>query len=738
MTMQKTVLAHDIDMLANGSAQGAGSQITLVDLVRVLRVRRRIIIGATVLMTALAVMVVMQLTPIYTATAVVMLDQRKNSVTTEDALTGLPSDQSTIQNQVQILTSLELVNRVADKLHLDTDPSFTETPAGLGSVLHYLNPLSWFPGRDNIEAVAHGISPKRSAILHKLLGGLSVNPVGLSTAINISYQSRDRYSAAKVANAFADAYVEDQLEAKFQATQKATQWLSGRISEMSRQAQAADAAVQRYKADNHLTTPVNGVSVVDQQIRDINSQLVIAKANLAEKQANYDSIVSLQRTGQAANSEQVIGSPLIAALRGQETDLNRQIANLSSRYLPSHPKILDLQAQQQNLQGKINEEVQRIVESVHNDLIASNAHVASLQGSLSQLEGQGAGQDRSSVQLTALQSASTSARSMYEAFLGRLSQTQDREAIQAPDARVISAAEVPGSPSFPNKGLAIGLSIPAGLLLGLMLAFLAERFDTGFRTSGQLEALLGVPVIAIVPEAGRRNAKEHVADLVTSKPTSAFAEAIRGLKLGVQLSNVDRPPKVVLVTSSVPSEGKTTVAISLARAAAAGGLKTVLVDCDMRRPTAMKRAHQDDQKGLVEVLAEPEILDHCLTKDTLSNALLLPCMSVPPSPSDLLTSHAMQQLVVRLRAAFDLVILDSAPVLPVNDAKILGRLVDTVLFVVRWEKTPREAAFNAIRALNDVHVPIAGVAMTRADNERFRYYSYGYQDYQSYSKYYSE
>jgi capsular exopolysaccharide synthesis family protein len=714
------------------------AQVTLLDILRLTRVRRKVILGVATMVVVLTAVVVMQLTPMYTATAVVMMDQRKNSADPDDALTELPSDQSTIQNQVQILTSIELASRVVDQLHLDKDPEFTSEPAGLGAYLRYLNPLNWFPGQANVEAIDHGFSPQRSAVIHRVLAGLSVNPIGLSTAINVSYQSPDQYKAAKIANGFANAYVEDQLEAKFQATQKATQWLSSRIQGLSKQAEDADAAVQKYKADHHLTTPVNGVSVVDQQIRDINSQLVIAKANLAEKQANYSSLMSLQKAGQAANSAQVISSPLIATLRGQETELNRNIANLSARYLPSHPKILDLQAQKQNLEQKIDEEVQRIVESVHNDVEAAQAHVASLQGSLNQLEGQGAGQDQSSVQLTALQSAATSARSMYEAFLGRLSQTQDREGIQAPDARVISAAEPPGSPSFPKKGLSIGVAIPAGLLLGLMIAFISERLDSGFRTTAQVEELLGLPVLAIVPEVGGKNAAGHASDLVVSKPTSAFAEAIRGLKLGIQLSNVDKPPKVVLVTSSVPAEGKSTVGISLARAASAGGLRTVIVDCDMRRPATIKHVYQDYQKGLVEALSDAAPLEECLTKDTMSNTMILPCIGIPPSPSDLLTSRAMEHLISVLRGAFDFVLLDSPPVLPVNDAKILGRLADTALFAIRWEKTPREAAASALRGLMDAHVSVSGIAMTRADSERFRYYSYGYQDYDNYTKYYSD
>lgn len=722
------------------SADSAG--FTLEDFLRILRVRRTIIIGTALTVIAVIAVIVLTLKPLYTATAVVMLDQRKNNVEDVSAvLSGLPSDQASVQNQVQILTSLELAGRVVDKLKLDQDPEFNPNAGGgIGAILTFLNPFNWFPGRGNTQAATLGIDLDRSNLIHGFLDHVSVSPIGLSTAISVSFESDDAAKAAKIANAIADAYVEDQLEAKFEATQKATMWLTGRIAELSRKAQEADAAVQRYKAEHNITTAANGVSVVQQQTGDVNSQLIIAKAELAEKQASYGSLASLARAGRAADSGAVVASPLISTLRAQETELARQLADLSSKYLPGHPKILDLQAQKANIDAKIAEEVQRIVDAARNDVAVASAHVASLQASLGQLETQGAGQNQDQVQLTALQSAATSARSMYEAFLGRLGQTQGQEGIQTPDARVISSAEVPNGPSYPRKGLTIGISIPAGFILGLMLAFALERLDSGFRTTEQIERLLRLPVLATVPELkGAQKKGINATDSIVDKPMSAFAEAIRGLQLGLTLSNVDKQPKVIIVTSSVPGEGKTTLAISMARISARGGLKTVIVDCDLRRPNVAKTiGGLAAERGLVEALTEPSSLDQCFTKDTKSDALILSCLKTPASPADLLSSNAMEQLVTNLRRAFDLVIIDSAPMLPVNDTKILCRLSDAVLFVVRWEKTPRDAVIGALRSLSDVHAPVSGIALARADSERFRYYSYGYQNYYDYNKYYSD
>jgi capsular exopolysaccharide synthesis family protein len=253
--------------------------------------------------------------------------------------------------------------------------------------------------------------------------------------------------------------------------------------------------------------------------------------------------------------------------------------------------------------------------------------------------------------------------------------------------------------------------------------------------------MLNLPVLATVPEIfdAAKNQIDDPSDRIIDRPMSSFSESIRGLQLALTLSNVDNKPKIIVVTSSVPGEGKTTIAVSLARLAARSGLKTVIVDGDLRRSAvAETMGTKAPAQGLLEAIMGSSNLDQCLTKDSRSDALILSCVKKPANPSDLLSSLAMKDLIVTLSKTFDTVIIDSAPVLPVNDTKILSQLADTVLFVVRWEKTPREAVSNAIRSLADARAPIAGIALSRADMKRFQYYSYGYQDYQYYNKYYSE
>lgn len=738
MTFQKNLaLGLDVDRT---SAPRPDNLFDLTDLLRMVQVRRQIIIGTALTVITLTAIYLFQITPLYTARSVVMLDQRANKVVDVSAvISGLPTDPTTIQNQVQILRSRSLAGRVAEKLGLDADTEFGGGQLGQPkhSFLHWLNPLTYLTKQPAPLTEEQLRALRKNAEIDSVLGSEEVSEVGDSTAIAIDFSSAEPGKAATIANAIADAYVEDQLNAKFEATQKTSQWLADRLQQLSSQVQGAEAAVQQYKADNNINETATGTSVVEDQLGQINGQLVLARSDLAEQEAKYARVIELQRTGHADDVSQVVASPLIGQLRAQETDLLRQEAELNARYGPRHPKMLDLEAEKKNLLQKINDEVERVIETVASDVAVARAHVNSLQASLNQLEGETSAQNKASVKLKQLEANATSTRSLYEAFLSRFKEAQGQGGIETPDARVISRAETPGGPSYPNKQYTLGIAIPAGLFLGLLLALVAERLDSGFRTNVQLERLIGLPVLAALPEIAGAQQEHKPADQVIEQPLGAFTEALRGLQIGLAHSNLDKKVKVILVTSSVPEEGKSTVSLSIARLAAKSGQKVAIVDADLRRPSVAKLLGIEHlEKGIVDVLAGDAALESCLTDDPKSPAKALLATKSAGNPPDMLGSAAMQKLVARLAEKFDLVVIDSAPLLPVHDARVLARLADAVLFVVRWEKTPRDAVAVAARTLAETQTHVAGIALTRADSSRYKYYAFGYQDYASYHKYY--
>jgi exopolysaccharide transport family protein len=763
MTIQRRSTAFQ-----NSTAEREGTiedlpAINFSDFLRVLHTHKLIVFGTAVVVFALAALTVAILTPLYSPSALVLLDQKHNPATDPNAVIPIPSlisDATTIQNQIQILESRALAARVVDKLKLVDDPEFNPPPdapprnaqewiaAQVKNVRNFythswLNPSNWFG--DNTAAPTAPASPDdvKNAVINRFLNNLNVNQVGSSATLTVSFASQDAAKSARITNAVADAYVEDQLNAKFEATQKASQWLSDRLRQVAVQTQASDRAVEQYKAANNLTDTViagtpAGTSLVQQQLSALNMQLVNAQADLAVQEAKYNQVMDLQRSGRAADVSQVVGSSLISQLRQQETDVLRQEAELSSRYGPRHPKVLDMESQKQNLAAKIDEEVRRVVETVANDVEVARVRVRSLQQSLAKTTGQTQTENFARVKLSELTATATSNRTLYDALLTQFKNIEDKDAVQAPDARVISPATTPTQPSFPKKLLFLGGAIPGGLILGVLFAVLSASFETGFRTREDVERELALPVLAALPELpGRLRRGSRATELVVRKPTSSFAEAVRGLHLGLALSNSDKPPKTIVITSALPSEGKTTVAINLARIAARVGQRVILVDADLRRPSVHRAINASSSvNGLADVLSGRLLLEDCLMKDPGSDVLFLPASGRTNNPAELLASEEMANLLEKLAAACDLLIIDSPPLLPVNDARILARLADAVVLVVRWERTPRAASLHAIRSLTDSMAPLAGVVLARADKGQFRYENYGKRRFRNFDRYY--
>jgi capsular exopolysaccharide synthesis family protein len=368
-----------------------------------------------------------------------------------------------------------------------------------------------------------------------------------------------------------------------------------------------------------------------------------------------------------------------------------------------------------------------------------------LQHTLNTLEGQATVQGQARAGLRDLEANAESSRSLYDRFVARTKETQEQEGLQTPDARVISRATPPTSASFPKSLSIIMAALPMSLLLGFAFAFSLERLDSGFKTTWSVEESLGIPVLGTLPEVvagsrlpGSRPHSVRVVEEVVKHPLSGYSEAVRGLSLAIELGERDTPPHIVLITSAIPGEGKSTTALSLARSMSRGGRRVAVIDGDFRRPTVARIAGIRGQKyDLVNHLTGDCTLDKCLLKDPSSDVVIVPVRELTGSAPDLAFSEAMSSTVNTLRRVFDMVIIDSAPLLPVNDTKALAGLADTVLLVIQWEKTNRYAAIEAAKALLKLKAPVAGCVFTRADARRYSFYNYGYNTrYSDYARYY--
>jgi succinoglycan biosynthesis transport protein ExoP len=696
------------------SASTAAPVFQMSDLVRVVRERGTLIRTVAIATVALAVAAVMMLPTLYSTSASVMLDTRKNNVTELSAvLSQLPTDPSSLQNQIQILESRDLAAEVIGKLKLYEDPEFNHAlkPGAMDAAFKVADPRNWFRG-----AVPADVSSERDKIIDAFSRGVSVATEGLSTTLTVAFTSRDPQKAALIANTLADTYIQDQIDAKRSIGGKTTAWLLNRTQQLAQQVQADEAAVQRYKAANNLNETADGTSFADQQITAISNQLVLAKADLAQKQATSDRVVALVKAGDTADVSQILASPLIVQLRTQQATLISQESELSTKYGPLHPKIAAIQTQKKDLQDKITTEVNRLAGSISNDVVVARAQVGSLQASLAQAEKQAGAQNMTRVDLKALEANAQSTRTLYEAFVTRLRETQDQDVIQNPDARVISRAPVPDAPSSPKRMLIVGASIPAGLLLGLLAALLAERFAApmpvraapaaAFRTA-PAPRRSGPPILAKLDNVFDPRAPDAVIDW----PSSAFAQTTAALLQKLRAAR--RRPGAAVIAVTAPDRGvKTTVAVALARTASQAGLRVAVVDGDLQHP-AVARAMRlgPSHFGLIELLTGVVPLANAFVRDPRSHASVIAAVQPRRDSAAILGSAKMAELIAYLRSNCDVVIVDAPPLFSSGEMHVLGRVCDAVVVIGRNEALMQGQAARAIATLSAARSALIGVVL---------------------------
>ena len=738
----------------NSPATGADgpsgeSELTVQEIFRTLWRRKMLLIGTVFTVTMLAAIVVYQLTPVYTAVTKVMIDPRTTQIIDIEAVvSGLPADMETIASEIEVLRSTKTAKAVVDKLQLYRDPEFNPALRPPSPLWEYLSLRNILPAEliDPLIPPAEELEPsdqenrERAGVVATFLSKLKVARRGRSRVIEVAIKSEDPRTAALVANTLADVYLVAQLEAKFEATKRATEWLSERLTKLRQAVGQSERAVERYRRSSGLIKG-KGSTLASQQVTELNTQIILARTKRAEAEARLRQVKRLLGTRAGADSAaEVLTSPLIQRLREQEARVQRKAAELSQEFGEKHPRMINIRAEIRDLKRKIGAEVGKIVKGLQNEVNIAYVREQSLIQSLGQIETRVGQQNRSEVQLRALEREANANRTLYETFLNRFKETSEQQGIQQPDARVISRADIPMAPSFPKKSLFIGVAMFGSIFIGIGLIALIENLDHGFRSMVQIEQMMGVASLGLVPAIGSGRGRKEPHNYILKNPVSAFGESVRALYTGLLLSNVDNPPKVVLVTSALPGEGKTTLSASLARMVSRMINKNViLVDCDLRRPQMHTKFGLPQKPGLVEYLAGEASLNDVLRRDRASNALVLVAGRATTNSMDLLSSDQFKDLLAKLGNAADLVVLDSSPVMAVSDSRMLSRLADKTVFVVRWAETRREVAMAGLKQITDAGSQIAGVVLSMVNVSQHARYGYGDSGtyYGRYRKYYA-
>lgn len=724
---------------------GGDESIDLVSVFGILRRRKWLILLITVLGTAAAGMLGMQTTPMYTARASVMMDPRENRVVNvESVLGGLPVNSATIATEIGLLQSRSFAGRVMEDLRLFDDPEFNPVVAGVGAsptptlpaVLQPLEkllaqlPHEWLIATGLADQPAPVLESEAPALAREraidafAAGATFVND-GQSYLISISYTSQDRQKAAVIANRIAELYVEDQLKGKLSVTDKASSWLEERIAELRDEVRQSEEAVAKFRAQNNIVV-AQGSTLNEQELSDLNRELIAARASLAESQAKLRLVRSLRASGGGLESvSDVTNSPVIVSLRQQETELARQEAELRTLYGERHPRMVQLKDEQARVASRIRAEVDRIMSTLENDVTVASTRVGSIESQLGGLKTQNVKDRAAEVQLAELERLAASNRQLYEQFLQRFKETSEQQEIVEADARIVSTAAPPVTPSTPGPKLFAAAGFTISFVLGSLLALVLERMDRGLRSAREVETALGLATLGLVPRVDRLRRNQRPHQYLREKPLSSYAEAIRGIHTALKLSSPGDPPKVVLVTSSLPEEGKTTLSVSLASLVARSQKRVLIVDLDLRHPSVHRELGWQVSAGLVEYMAGERTLQEVIHNDLETGLHFLPVKAQTTTPTDLLESDKMRQLVQLCRDNYDLVILDSAPVASVNDTKVAATLADRVVFVVHWGKTIESAARDSLQSLREAGIEPAGAVLTQIDLRKHAQYGYG-------------
>jgi polysaccharide biosynthesis transport protein len=721
---------------------------------KILKRQFRVFVVLMACTTALGLFYLFITPPSFTATGTMLIDtHRVQSLQQKPDLGATASDTGTVQTEVEVLLSRTISLSVIRDLRLAEDPEFAGGNRGLlGFVLNLVPGLG-------------GSGGKQSEALVAFESRRTVSRVGLSNVMEIGFRSLDPVKSARIVNAIADAYLTEQLDAKYQATRRASAWLEDRIKELRAQASFADRAVVDFKRANNIVTveAANGGNarlMNEQQLSEVNSQLILARAATAEAKARLDrmQVVMKQDVPDAAVAD-VLKSEIIIRLRNQFLDYAARERVWAERYGASHVAAVDLRTQMLELRRNINDEMKKIAESYKSDYEIALARERSLESSLATEVTESQITHDAQVQLRELESNAKSYRTIYDSFFQRYMESVQQQSFPITETRLISAAIPPTHKSRPITLLVLAISTAGGLMLSFAFACYRELSDRVFRTRAQIEEVLEASCIATLPalkspdpvssaviaeDAASRAERTlvHKHDLmnyVVDSPFSEFTEGLRSLKLVMDLNGVLKSNRVIGLTSTLPNEGKSTIASNFAHLLAHAGRRVILIDCDLRKPSLSQQFAPDAAGGLIQVIAGKIDLADAVWTEPSSGLTFLPAPASAASKllhtDEILSSHAMKTLIDRLCKTFDYVIVDLSPLLPVIDARATSNFIDSYVYIVEWGQTNRDIAERLLAETPEIHDRLLGVILNRADMRKMARYE-GYASSYNYRKYY--
>ena len=704
--------------------------LDLVEYWRSITKRKWSIVGLVFLVALLTTLIVYSLRPTYRSTATILIEQGKSKVVSiEEVYNAMGGNREYYQTQVEILKSQDIARKVVERLKLTTHPDFDPRQSEEAARDFWL-PMDLF--KSKVPASEDEIQKQ---VIRRFMNDLQVQPVRNSQLVQVSYSSFDKDLAAKVPNTLADVYIESDLEARVAMTQKAGAWLTDRLGGLRKKLDESERALQDYR-DRERIIDAKGVALsgFSKALEEATSNLVSARSKRAEAESLYNQ-VQAARQGKGGGIESipaVLKHPTVQRLKEQEADAERKLADASKRYGPEHPKMQQANGELAAAKESTKRQIDTVVAGVFKEYEVARANELAIAGALGQSKSEIQGLNRKEFQLGVLEREAQANRQLYDMFMNRFKETNVAGDLQSTVARVVDPATIQSVPYAPKKVQIVSIAAAVALLIGVMLSLLLDRISNTINTAGEVEARLGLPMLGYLMkmDGGKKSMKSELAFITDSQ--SLFSESIRTIRTSVLMSALDSPKKVIVITSSVPEEGKTTVSFNLA-CALAQVKRVLLVDADLRRPKIGRLIGRDkDSPGLSHMVSGVAPISECIYQHVEGGFHILAAGFVPPNPLEMISSAKFGEVLEKLKEAFDIILIDSPPVQLVSDAVVLSQVASTVIYVVKADSTPFPLARNGIRRLAMANAPLLGVVLNQLDLERAEKY---YGEYSGYGRY---
>ncbi len=728
------------------SAPGPSQESVLREYFRVLVKRRWVVLATLGIVFGIVAIATVRATRIYDASGSIAINKPDSFfLNFKDSGGGeMPySDTSDVDTEVRILQSDLLALQVIKQLNLDHRPEFGGKRASANGTLGLTT--------DELQPD----STKTSNLLATFKNHLTVSSIPGTRIIDIHYRSPDRELAAHVVNTLMSTYVEQNFKTKFESTMQASDWLSKQLVDLQMKVETSQEKLVQYQKEHEILGIDEKQNIITSKLDELNKELTAAESDRMEKEALYHLVQSPDMgtvvaaadgdPDSKAGSAAANASSLLDKLRAQQADLKIQMAELSTQFGPSYPKVAQMSSQLKEVEAQIQLELKKIVERVRGEYLAAAQRESMLNDAMEKQKQQANQLNESAIEYSLLKRDVETNRTLYEGLLEKLKEAGVAAGLHSTNFRTVDVARVPTSPAEPNvpRNLAFGLAL--GLTMGVGLAFIMEGIDNTVRTPEQAQAISGLPSLGMIPlgiksgpdaaskkltaslsNSGLAAGLREPVELVTvSRPQSQMAESYRALRTSLLLSSLGAPPKVIVITSALPQEGKTTTSLNTSVVLAQKGSRVLLIDADMRRPSIHKSLNLGPRTGLSNVLTGSATLQHAIVRSKdVPTLYVLPAGTPPPNPAELLASANLGKIFAELKDEYDHIVVDTPPTLSVTDAVILSTRADTVVLVIRSGQTTKQALRRARDLLMRVNAHVSGVLLNAADLRSPDYYYY--------------